>query len=99
MTEKLDPTTGKENKEKPRKRILVVDDTPASLEYAAACLEMFGYEVVTANDGQKILDLLNSGELLSFDAIFTDNDMPGVYGFDALVEIRKNPKFAKLPVI
>lgn len=86
-----------ENKEGQKKRILLADDSPSVLFGISALLEFLGYEVVTAENGQELLDKLNSGE--KFDAVITDIQMPGVDGVSVLEQIRQNPNFKELPVI
>ena len=68
-------------------RILVVDDEVVVREVTKRALEIFGYEVVTAEDGRKALDLLNA-EASDFAAVVTDYDMPNISGPDLLKQIR-----------
>jgi hemerythrin-like metal-binding protein len=61
--------------------ILAVDDEEGLLELAQDSLEMLGYRVFTAADGQSALDILTSGE--SIDLLFSDVVMPGgIDGYD-----------------
>lgn len=68
-------------------KILVADDSETILLLLRTRLEMEGYEVETAADGQEVLDALRGpGEgpaLLLLDAM-----MPRVSGIDALRELR-----------
>ena len=59
-----------------RGTILVVDDEPAILEYAAEVLEECGYSVLKTADGANALVLLRSNRQI--DLLFTDMVMPEV---------------------
>lgn len=66
-------------------RILLVDDDANSLESTRKILEMAGYDVVTATDGQAALDLVRplSGSA-GFDLVVTDVRMPRLGGLEFL---------------
>ena len=68
------------------KKVLVVDDTKSIRSLLAKCLEIEGYEVLTANDGQQALDLLKSEK---FDLFFLDIKMPQISGTEVLKKIRE----------
>lgn len=66
-------------------RILLVDDDPNSLESTRKILELAGYEVTTAVDGQAALDLVRpSKESRGFDLVVTDVRMPRLGGLEFL---------------
>ncbi|MGK5091156.1 PAS domain S-box protein [Deltaproteobacteria bacterium TL4] len=77
-------------------RILLVEDNPVNVQVSQEILERAGFLVDVANNGQQALDLLPSER---FDAVLMDVQMPVMDGFMASREIRKNPKFADLPII
>ncbi len=58
-----------------------------------------GYEVEEAEDGQEVLDLLESG--VAPDLLITDNNMPRMNGLQLIRRLRENedPALALLPVI
>jgi CheY-like chemotaxis protein len=99
MTE-LFPGTILENKEHPKKRILIVDDREDLLQSLIWLFEGEGYIVSSAKDGQEFLDMLEKGK---FDLAIVDNNMPlGISGIKALEKINNDPKYAsfkELPVI
>jgi len=67
-------------------RILVADDSETILLLMRTRLELAGHEVVTAADGQEVMDALHNGgkpDLLLLDAM-----MPRKSGIDALRELR-----------
>ena len=70
-------------------RILVADDSETILLLLRTRLEMAGYEVVTAMDGQEVIDsLLSSAPGAAPDLLLLDAMMPRKSGIDALRELR-----------
>lgn len=67
------------------KKVLVVDDTKNIRMILTKCLELEGYEVMTASDGRKALDLLT---VSSFDLVFLDIKLPEISGTEVLRRIR-----------
>jgi signal transduction histidine kinase len=68
--------------------ILVVDDETLLLTMADAILSEFGYKVLTANNGQKALQILEqSGGAVQL--VVTDLVMPGMGGRELMERIRK----------
>src|SRR6267143_4916777 len=67
-------------------RILIAEDDPASLELVQAYLESKGYEVASADDGNRALELGESGE---FDLLILDVHMPLYEGVEVLQMLRK----------
>ena len=74
-------------------KLLVVDDDPRLLELLAEYLGGRGFEVVTAPDGEKGLDLVRLGGV---DLVVLDVMMPGKDGFEVCREIRKT---SQVPVV
>jgi len=66
--------------------ILWVDDEIDLLKIHILFLEEKGYTVNTANNADDALDMIKEK---NFDIIFLDENMPGISGLDALVEIKK----------
>ncbi len=62
-------------------RILVADDVEAVTTLLVTALEIAGYEVVVAENGQKAYELGTSGE---FDLAIIDQLMPGLLGTEIL---------------
>lgn len=79
------------------KKALVIDDSRAMRTILSGILAELGYEVVGAEDGGRALDILNAGEL--FDLALVDWNMPQMTGFDFVCEVRKESKFADLPLV
>lgn len=76
------------------KRALIVDDTKNIRMLLTTCLEVMGYEVVTANNGQEALDLFEHD---MFDLAFIDIKMSKISGTEVLRKIRA--KGIEVPVI
>ncbi len=79
-----------------RKRILVVDDSPATREVVSGLLRGAGYEVVTAENGIQAMRELGKED---FDLVVTDINMPQMDGYDLTKYIRETPHLKALPVI
>jgi CheY-like chemotaxis protein len=62
-------------------KILIVDDDPAVQTTIRLLLERAGHHVVTASDGRRGLDQLQSGD---FNLLFLDVFMPGMDGFETM---------------
>jgi DNA-binding NtrC family response regulator len=72
-----------------KERILVVDDSAATLEVVQRNLTAAGYRVFTASGVPQALGILNETEL---DLVITDLKMPKVSGMDLIRHIRENFK-------
>jgi two-component system response regulator MprA len=70
-------------------KVLVADDSETILLLLRTRLEMAGYEVETAVDGQEVMDILHSKEAgQGPDILLLDAMMPRVSGIDALRGLR-----------
>ncbi len=70
-------------------RILVVDDSPDTLELMKRILAAQGYRVFAASGVAEALDLVGTAQL---DLIITDIKMPGADGFELLRHVKENYK-------
>src|SRR5262249_42956404 len=68
-------------------RILVVDDDPATAEFARVVLSDAGYQVTVANDGEAALERLAT---LRPDLILLDMSMPKMTGPQFLENYRRS---------
>lgn len=75
-------------------RILVVDDEVNIVKLIKTILEKEGYDVVTALDGERALDIYYDGHV---DMIICDEMMPRVNGNEMIREIRSEDK--NIPII
>jgi DNA-binding response OmpR family regulator len=69
-------------------RVLVADDSETILLLLRTRLELAGYDVDTAADGQEATDLVVSGPHGQHDLFLFDAMMPRKSGIDALRELR-----------
>jgi two-component system, cell cycle response regulator DivK len=77
-------------------KILVADDNDASRELIREVLEMSGYDVVEAADGQ---EAVNRARESSPDLVLVDIQMPRLDGYGVLRELRADPRFSGLHVV
>ena len=77
-------------------RVLVVDDDPDVIEYVSSFLEDEGYEVVAAVDERSALA---EAQRSSPDVILIDVMLPGKSGLDLLVCLRRDPRWAGIPLV
>jgi CheY-like chemotaxis protein len=77
-------------------RALVVDDSDAIRSLIAVNLELEGFEVRTARDGQEGLEMALSWRP---DVITLDVVMPRMTGFEALERLRADPATEQIPVV
>ncbi|HZI05314.1 MAG TPA: response regulator, partial [Archangium sp.] len=88
----------------PRRRILVVDDSPLTRELIGSLLEAVGYDVIMATDGMEALDMLN-GSLNGgpngpkVDLVCTDLEMPRVDGLELTRRLKEHATHKVLPVV
>jgi diguanylate cyclase (GGDEF)-like protein len=76
--------------------VLVVDDDPDKRMLLTVALEMAGYEVRTANDGEAGLTAIESYQP---DLIITDVMMPKMDGYELARRVRANPQTRFTPII
>ncbi|MBW4609319.1 MAG: response regulator transcription factor [Hassallia sp. WJT32-NPBG1] len=76
--------------------ILVVDDDLGTRLSISDYLELSGYIVITADDGQEALEIV---EEYHPDLIVTDIVMPRMNGYELVRQVRQKPAFRLLPVI
>jgi two-component system response regulator MprA len=69
-------------------RILIADDSETILLLLRTRLEMEGYEVETASDGQEVVDTMHREGTADPDLLLLDAMMPRKSGIDALRELR-----------
>jgi CheY-like chemotaxis protein len=79
-----------------RKRVLIFDDDDAILEVCTIVLETNGFETVTQNNCEDILEKI---EACAPDVILMDNKIPPLGGVRASRVIRSSPGHAQLPIV
>jgi two-component system chemotaxis response regulator CheY len=78
------------------KKILTVDDSTSVRKLVEFTLKSKGFQVVSAEDGQEALELLEKDK---FDAIILDINMPRMDGLQFLQKMKPNHAYAAIPVI
>ena len=76
------------------KHVFLVDDSATMLMSLKGTLEMSGFKVDTAGDGQAALDRIKSG--LKPDLIITDINIPRMDGIQLIREARKLLRFTPI---
>jgi DNA-binding NarL/FixJ family response regulator len=86
----------KENNVGDQKRLLLIDDDPNLILLVKDYLEFRGYEVVTADNGQEALEVLQQDLP---DMIICDVMMPQMDGYTFVEHVRKDPRTSWIPVL
>jgi CheY-like chemotaxis protein len=77
-------------------RVLVVDDDEVIRRLIAVNLQLEGFDVSTAVDGQDCLDKVG---LVGPDVITLDVMMPRLDGWETAIQLRKSPETAHIKVV
>jgi twitching motility two-component system response regulator PilH len=91
-----------ERREKPRvnaregTRMLIVDDSPTIVAMLRKFLQQNGYQTLEAGDAEKGIEIARAERP---DLIFLDIVLPGMNGFAALRQLRRDPATRDIPVI
>ena len=80
-----------------KRRILVVDDKQENRSLLTDILEPIGFEIISAENGQQMLDI--AAKIAPLDLILLDLFMPVKTGFTAAKELRAIPGLQNTPVI
>jgi CheY-like chemotaxis protein len=76
--------------------ILIADDRASSRELLRTVLEREGYRVLEAADGEEALTAAHAGNP---DLILLDLQMPRLDGYGVLEQLRREARFALVPVV
>ena len=78
---------------------LIEDDEDDQLFFVEALRELNNdFYCTVADNGRRALEMLNASANLP-DIIFLDINMPELNGFECLKELKKSPRFKKIPVV
>lgn len=78
-------------------RVLLAEDDSFLSSMYVTKLQLSGFDVDHAENGERALEILNAGQ--KPDIILLDIVMPKKSGFEVLEEMKKNPDWANIPVI
>ncbi len=76
--------------------VLIVDDDRDTVAFVQAALEPIGMKVISAEDGEKGLELAKS---VMPDLVILDVFLPGKLGFSSLLDLKSAPETKDIPVI
>ena len=79
-----------------KKRVLLAEDHPGTIEVMQMELEVLGYDVTVAQDGQEAVQKATAEPP---DLIVMDILMPKMNGFQATARIRQNPRTKDIPIL
>jgi len=79
-----------------KKRILLIDHRPEHMRQPVLRLQLEGYEVEEAPDGEAGIAKLREG---GFDLLLLDAELPGSDGWETLRKIREEEALADLKII
>ncbi len=78
------------------KKILVVDDEPDILKVVTFRLRKAGYEIITAEDGQKALNLIKTQRP---DLVLLDLRLPVIDGSEVCKQVKADDEVKNIPII
>jgi CheY-like chemotaxis protein len=79
------------------KKVLVVDDDVRNIYALTSGLERHGMDIFSAENGKAAIKMLQ--ETPDIELVLMDVMMPEMDGYETMREIRKEPRFAGLPII
>jgi len=80
----------------PQRCVLVVDDNPTVRDLIRINLELDGYAVVTAGDGEEALELV---ERVHPDLVTLDVSMPRLDGLAVAARLKGHPRTSGIPLV
>ena len=83
-------------KKRAAKTVLIIEDEVDIQNFASRVLELEGYQVLQANDGEKGMEIIRENPVA---LVLLDLRLPGRDGWSVLQEIRHDTELSKIPVI
>jgi two-component system cell cycle response regulator DivK len=77
-------------------KVLVVEDTPLNMELIIEIVDSQGFEVDSAEDGEKALKMVEKNV---YDLILMDIELPGMDGVEVARMIKTKPAYKDVPVL
>lgn len=79
-----------------KKSVLTVDDSSTIRQMVCFTLREAGFDVLEAVDGKDAIDKMN---MIQFDLIITDLNMPNMDGIELIKHARTNPTYRFVPIL
>ncbi len=79
------------------KKVLVVDDDMRNVFALSSLLEERGMKILVGRNGKEGIEKLSKNDDINL--VLMDIMMPEMDGYEAMRQIRKNPKYKRLPII
>lgn len=76
--------------------VLIVDDSPTDQHVISRALEKHGFDTLVANDGE---EAIAKAEQVQPQVIIMDVVMPGMNGFQATRQLKRNIATSSIPVV
>ena len=78
------------------KTILVVEDNERNMKLAVDLLELAGFRILKAFDGETALEILKAQQP---DLVLLDIGLPGISGDEVYRQIRENPSMSSMKIV
>lgn len=78
------------------KKLLIVDDEQDILKVVTLRLKRLGYEVLTADDGKKAIDMIKAERP---DLVLLDHLLPIVSGGEVCQLVKSDPELKDIPIV
>ncbi len=79
-----------------KRKVLVIEDNEQNLYLMNFLLTRHGFDVVSARDGREGISTARDA---APDLILLDIQLPGMSGHDVARELRRDPRFASVPIV
>lgn len=83
-------------KKRGAKTVLIIEDEADIQNFASRVLELEGYQVIQADDGERGMEIIRENRVA---LVLLDLRLPGRDGWSVLQEIRQDTELSKIPVI
>lgn len=87
-----------EPKRDEKRKVLVVDDEPAIVDFLSKLIETWGYEVISAANGEEAIRAAHQFEE-KIHCILLDIHMPGMNGYETARLLQREERLSEVPVI
>ena len=83
-------------KRRKAKKVLIIEDEANIQNFASRVLELEGYQVLKASDGERGMEIIRENTVA---LVLLDLRLPGRDGWSVLHEIRHDTELSRIPVI